>query len=188
MGPVNTNLWKHVGILSTQHSVVPSIPHPVQSDRCLYFVADPQRLLKNLWNCALVHQITITEETVSRYQLPVNLVNHVNVQQLIDLQQSNDLRVAHKLHSSHVRPSHYEQMRVHLAAQFFSRSTAAALETAVRLNLLPVEALTTACFLAFVNDWFDAVNARHKDQALLHNTQSTATDSLKMMLEVIKDL
>ena len=53
------------------------------------------------------------------------------------------------------------------------------METAVRLNLLPVEALTTAWFLAFVNDWFDAVNARQG---------SSAIDSLKMMLEVIKDL
>ena len=110
MGPVNTALWKHVGILSTRHSVVPSIPHPVQSDHCLYFVADPPHLLKNLWNCVLVHQITLTEEIVSRYQLPVNLVNHVYVQQLIDLQQSNELRVAHKLHSSHVRRSQYEKM------------------------------------------------------------------------------
>ena len=64
----------------------------------------------------LVHQITITEEIVRKYQLPVNLVNHVYVQQLIDLQQSNELRVAHKLHSSHVRPSQYEKMRVNLAA------------------------------------------------------------------------
>ena len=42
-------------------------------------------------------------------------------------------------------------------AQFFSRSTAR-----VNLDILPVEALTTAWFLNFVNDWFDAMNERKK--------------------------
>jgi len=72
---------------------------------------------------------------------PTNIVTHVYVQQLMDLQHSTELRVAHKLQACHTSPSHYEQMRVCLAAQFFSRSTAAAVETAVKLGLLPNEAL-----------------------------------------------
>jgi len=52
------------------------------------------------------------------------------------------------------------KMKVSYVAQFFSRSTAR-----VNLDILPVEALTTAWFLNFVNDWFDAMNARHKETA-----------------------
>ena len=82
----------------------------------------------------------------------------------------------------------FEKMRVCLAAQFFSHSTAAAIDTCVKLNLLPVEALTTAWsawFLGFVNSWFDAMNARHIDSALFRNQKK---EILHDMLSVIKDL
>ena len=186
MGPANTGLWRHVGIHSTRESIMPMIPHPARPGHSLYFVADPPHLLKNLWNCVLGHRIGLPDDIVTRHHLPSNIVSHVYVQQLMDLQQGAELRVAHKLQACHTSPSHYEKMRVCLAAQFFSRSTAAAVETSVKLGLLPNEALTTAWFIRAVNDWFDAMNARKKDHALLHNTSTAASASLKTMLEIIR--
>jgi len=188
MGPANTGLWRHVGIHSTRESVIPMIPHPARPGDSLYFVADPPHLLKNLWNCVLGHRIGLPDNVVTRHHLPTNIVTHVYVQQLMDLQQGSELRVAHKLQACHTSPSHYEKMRVCLAAQFFSRSTAAAVETAVKLGLLPNEALTTAWFIRAVNDWFDAMNARKKDHALLHNTSTVTSDSLKTMLEIVRHM
>jgi len=80
----------------------------------------------------------------------------------------------------------YEKMKVHYAAQFFSCSTAAAIQTCVNLAILPVEALTTAWFLNFVNDWFDAMNARHKESAQFQCQVTASTRAMTEMLHVIK--
>ena len=188
MGPVNTALWNHVGIQSMRNTLTPAITHPCDADRTLYFVADPPHLLKNLWNCVLAHRITINAETVKKHGLPSDVVTGTHVQQLKDLQQGHELRLAYKLKQCHVSPTQYEKMRVCLAAQFFSRTTAAAIQTCVQLELLPREALTTALFLNFVNDWFDAMNARHKDVALFRVKRTARTEALEEMLNVIKDL
>ena len=75
---------------------------------------------------------------------------------------------------------------MHYAAQFFSCSTAAAIQTCVNLAILPVEALTTAWFLNFVNDWFDAMNARHKESAQFQCQVTASTRAMTEMLHVIK--
>ena len=190
MGPANTGLWNHVGIESTRSSVIPAVTHPCNSsDRLLYFVADPPHLLKNLWNCLLVHQVNLSAQTVQRYNLPSDVVKgFVYVSQLLDAQNCHELRMAYKLKSCHVTPTQYDKMRVCLAAQFCSRSTAAAIQTCVNLDVLPVEALTTAWFLNFVNDWFDAMNARHKEGAQFRGKVTAGTHILEEMLQIIKDL
>lgn len=187
MGPVNVALWNEVGIRSTKTILIPYIPHPVSTDRDLYFMADPPHLLKNLWNCALVHTIKLNADVVSKYNLQCNVIDSGHVKRLISLQQGHALRLAYKLTESHTNPSQYEKMRVKLAAQFFSQSTAAALETCVKLELLPTDALTTAWFLRFVNKWFDSMNARHRDAGLFRGN-TAKSQSLQDMLFVIKDL
>ena len=184
MGSANTGLWRRAGIHSTRDSILPMIPHPARPADSLYFAADPPHLLKNLWNCVLMHRIGLPDDVVARHHLPSNTVSHTYIQQLMDLQQNAELRVAHKLQPCHTAP-HYEKMRVCLAAQFFSQSTAAALETSVKLGLLPHEALTTAWFVRAVNDWFDAMNARKSADAV-HNTPTAASVSLQIMLDVIR--
>lgn len=188
MGPVNTGLWNNVGIQSMRTSLTPAIQHPCVAHRTLYFAADPPHLLKNLWNCVLSHRITINSETVTKHGLPSDVVKAAYVQQLMDLQQGHELRLAYKLKQCHVTPTQYEKMRVHIAAQFYSQTTAAAIQTCVQLELLPREALTTAWFLNFVNDWFDAMNARHKDAALFRGKRTARTEALEEMLAVVKDL
>lgn len=183
MGPANTGLWGQVGIESSRNKLASSIPHPCCSERKLYFAADPPHLLKNLWSCVLAHRITLHEEIVQKYNLPSNVVTGIYVQQLMDQQNCQELRLAHKLQQCHVSPTQYEKMRVCFAAQFFSRSTAAAIVTCVNLNLLPPEALTTAWFLDFVNSWFDAMNARHRDAALFRGQRK---EILHDMLSVVK--
>lgn len=189
MGPANTALWNHAGIESTRSKVSSAVAHPYAADRLLYFIADPPHLLKNLWNCVLVHEVTLSPQTVQKYNLPSDVVKgFVYVSQLLDAQNSHELRLAYKLKSCHISPSQYEKMRVCFAAQFFSRSTAAAIQTCVNLEILPVEALTTVWFLNFVNDWFDAMNARHKEAAQFRGKETAGTQILLEMLHVIKDL
>ena len=189
MGPANTALWHHIGIESTRSKVTSAVLHPCAPDRSLYFIADPPHLLKNLWNCLLTHQVTLSPEIVAKHSLPSDTVKgFIYVNQLLDAENCHELRMAYKLKSSHVQPTQYEKMRVCLAAQFFSRSTAAAIQTCVNLDILPVEALTTAWFLSFVNDWFDAMNARHKEAAQFRGKETAGTQALKDMLVIIHDV
>jgi len=188
MGPVNTGLWRHVGIHSGRSHITTSIPHPFEPDRPLYFVADPPHLLKNLWNCVLTNGISLNPDIVTKYNLPSDVVSGDYVKQLLEMQQGRELRLAYKLKTSHVNPTQYEKMRVCLAAQFFSRSTAAAIQTCVNLELMPVDALTTAWFLNMVNDWFDAMNSKHKDSALLNGRHTAKNQALTDMLAIVKDL
>jgi len=189
MGPANTAVWNHTGIESTCSKLTAGVLHPCAADRTLYFIADPPHLLKNLWNCLLTHEVTLGSQTVQKYDLPSDAVKgYVYVSKLLDAQNSHELCMAYKLKSCHVTPSQYEKMRVCFAAQFFSRSTAAAIQTCVNLDILPTEALTTAWFLNFVNDWFDAMNARHKEAAQFYGKETAGTQVLKEMLVVIKDL
>ena len=188
MGPVNTGLWRHVGIQSGRSQITTSIPHPFEPDRPLYFLADPPHLLKNLWNCVITNGISLNPDIVKKYNLPSDVVSGDYVKQLLEMQQGRELRLAYKLKTSHVSPTQYEKMRVCLAAQFFSRSTAAAIQTCVNLELMPVDALTTAWFLNMVNDWFDAMNSKHKDSALLNGRHTAKKQALTDMLEIVKDL
>ena len=95
MGPANTGLWNHVGIQSTRSILTSAVVHPCAADRSLYFVADPPHLLKNLWKCVLTHEVTLGSPTVSKYNLPSDIVKgFVFVSQLIDAQNCRDLRVA----------------------------------------------------------------------------------------------
>lgn len=50
------------------------------------------------------------------------------IKSLVSIQKKNEIKMAFKLKDSHVNPSHYEKMRVALAAQVFSNSTASSLE------------------------------------------------------------
>jgi len=188
MGSSNTALWKHVSIKSNRIVLTEAIPHPSLSDRLLYFAADPPHLLKNIWNCVLTHRITLSPDIIARYGIPSNLVTGIYVHQLLHAQNCQELRMAPKLKECHVEPTQYQKMRVCLAAQFFSRTTAAAILTCVKFDKLPVEAVTTAWFLSLVNDWFDAINARYKEAALFRRRETAGKRALQEMLEVIQDM
>jgi hypothetical protein len=187
MGPINVGLWNEIGIKSMKTVTVPYVSHPCSPERHLYFLADPPHLLKNLWNCLLTHTVELTEDVVKKYSLPSRVIDSKHVKSVMDLQTGHSLRLAYKLNKSHINPTQYEKMRVSLAAQFLSRSTATALEVCVHKELLPVEALTTAWFLKFVNDWFDAMNARYK-QAGLFRSNIEKPSVLTEMLSVIQGL
>lgn len=187
MGPINVGMWNELGIKSMKTVIVPFVSHPCSPDQRLYFLADPPHLLKNLWNCLLTHTVELAEDVMHKYGLPSRIIDSKYVKSLMDLQAGHSLRLAYKLNKSHVNPTQYEKMRVSLAAQFLSRSTAAALEVCVRRDLLPVEALTTAWFLNFVNDWFDTMNARHK-QAAIFGSNIDKTSVLDEMLVIIQGL
>ena len=166
MGASNQAMWRVAGVASGRENLKFSIPHPFIPEQDLYFLADIPHLLKNIRNCLLAQDIVLPCDTVNEFELPCRVVSVKHVRKLIEIQDNSAFKIAPSLSLKHVEPKQFEKMKVNVAAQLLSHSTASALRFAVQQNLLPVDALTTAWFLDIVNEWFDAANARSRCEAL----------------------
>jgi hypothetical protein len=183
MGSSNQDMWKCIGIRSSRNNLTNFVSHPVRENSKLYFMADPPHLLKNIRNCLLAQSIVLPEKIVCIHSLPSKIVDLQHVRDLISIQEGMDLKVAPSLKQVHVNPGKFQKMKVNLAAQVLSHSTATALQLCVARKLLPEAALTTAWFLQTVNDWFDAMNARFP-LASLFKSSTGKVEMLKMVHEL----
>jgi hypothetical protein len=187
MGSSNRAMWKVVGVAAGRDSVKSSIVHPFFQEQDLYFLADVPHLLKNVRNCLLTQDIVLPASVLAEYDLPSAEVRMKHVSKLVELQENSDLKIAPSLSRHHVEPKQFQKMKVGLAAQLISHSTASALRFAVQADLLPQEALTTAWFLEFVNNWFDVANARCRSQGLFQSS-GAKVQTLLTMLEIAPKL
>ena len=190
MGAANQDLWKHVGIASTRTSLQNSIPHPCfdsNSTHCLYFMADVPHLLKSIRNCLLTQSIILPDFVMADANLQSNVVSLQPIKDLIAMQDNMTLKIAHKLKKIHVEPGNFQKMKVSIAAQLLSHSTASALKLCVGRGLLPQSALTTAWFVEAVNNWFDILNARFS-LASLFKSSTAKIEHLDYMIALFHDL
>jgi len=144
MAAVNQDMWKAVGVCSTRNTLQHFIQHPCNPQQRLYFMADPPHLLKNVRNCLLAQSIILPSSAVSAAELPTDTVTLDQVQNLVVLQRERELNLAPKLTKAHIAPGRYQKMRVDMAAQLMSHTTASALRFCESLKMLQPEALTTA--------------------------------------------
>lgn len=187
MGSANQDMWKCVGIRSSRDDLTNSITHPVREGCRLYFMADPPHLLKNIRNCLLAQSIVLPNDVVCINSLPSNIVSIQHVRDLITLQEGMELKLAPNLKQIHVDPGKFQKMKVNIAAQVFSHSTATAIRVCVVRKVLPEAALTTAWFLQTVNDWFDAMNARFP-LASMFKSSTAKVETLTMVYELFHSL
>jgi hypothetical protein len=187
MGASNRAVWKVAGIVANRDRVQSSIPHPSYPEQDLYFFADIPHLLKNIRNCLLVNDILLPNETVKEFELRSKTVSISHIRKLIEIQEKSNFKLAPSLSRKHVEPKQYEKMKVNIAAQLLSHSTASALRYAVHDKLLPAEALTTAWFIELVNSWFDAANARRRCEALFTKS-GFKISALLQMTELVPKL
>jgi hypothetical protein len=110
-----------------------------------------------------------------------------HIRKIVELQENSDFKIAPCLSPKHVDPKQFEKMKVNVAAQLLSHSTASATRFAVHEKLLPADALTTAWFVDVVNSWFDAANARSRREAL-YSKSGAKIKSLLLMMEIIPKL
>ena len=135
---------KKAGVTADQ----PYFSHPV-TKQPVYVIPDPPHCLKNARNALRRHDIMYAQGRFARW---------ADFVQLVDLECSRELRAAPKLSREHVELPIGRNMSVKLAAQTFSRSSAAAIRTYVRLGDMCEAALSTADFMERVNDAFDCAN------------------------------
>ena len=172
MGACNQAMWNSAGVYVNSVHIKNCVDHPHFANQQLYFLADIPHLLKNIRNCLLANNILLPLDVVTTNSLPNNTVSVEPVHQLVELQNKTNLKIAPSLTAAHIKPGQYEKMKVSIAAQFFSRSTASALRFLSEHGSVHENSLTTAWFLDFINAWFDACNARFSKAALFPQSQA----------------
>lgn len=187
MGSANRALMRSFGIICVRDcKVVNKIPHPCNKDEFLYFMHDVPHIVKNLW-ASLVrgNMIHLGENIAKKFQLPSQDVTVEHVKKLIAFQENKDLKLAPKLKSSHVSPTHFEKMKVSGALTFFSHSVSSALKYLVECEGYDKDLLTTAWFIEMINRWFDIMSSRHPVMALSKINEFSYEKAISHLEEVV---
>ncbi|XP_023212642.1 uncharacterized protein LOC111615469 [Centruroides sculpturatus] len=150
--------------------------------------ADPPHLLKNMWMSLQNNIVKLSPDILENEGLPSSEVKFAHVVNLWELQRKDDLKLLYHLEEGDIRPSHFQKMDVGRAVRFFSVKTAAALETAVALKLLPPDALSTAWFVRLFCQWFQIMSARTQLKSVTANNFDTKKKLMDSFVEVISTL
>jgi len=121
------------------------------SDHVVHVIYDVPHLLKSLRNNFLKYDIKFENNFVGSWK---------HIVQFYELDRANPIRLAPRLTDRHVEVNNQTKMRVCLAAQVFSHSVAAGLQTRVLTKELPAAAVQTASFLEKIDTLFDVLNSR----------------------------
>lgn len=148
MGGGNLGLWKEFGISVSRYGQYRvCCPHPCNTSKHLFFMADVPHLLKNLRNHLTRRQVIyLPDDVVQKNMLPTNEVKIEYAEQLVKLDSTSELKMAPHLKSASVDPGHFEKMKVGLAFSLFNNDTAAALRLLVEGGIMNRYALATAWF------------------------------------------
>lgn len=134
----------------------------VLNDHEIFAMPDVCHLLKNLKASMLSQDVFLPLAYAEQENLPTNVVKGSYVKSLWDFEISHNLekRLLHHLRKQDMEPSNFDKMNVGAAVRFFSPKTSGALKTAVQLQILPQEALTTAEFILLIHQWFTLVSSQ----------------------------
>ncbi|CAI6376092.1 unnamed protein product, partial [Macrosiphum euphorbiae] len=145
MGSSNQRLWKHWNITAGKYcKVTNSIPHPIDSNRKLFVIADVPHLFKNIKNMLMTNKVLfISKEIQEKYELPTNIVCSDHIQDIINYQDQLHFHLAPKLSQDDLVPSHFQKMKVGKSTNVISHDVCSALRYLAD-ELSKPEYLTTA--------------------------------------------
>ena len=110
------------------------------------FFPIPPHLLKSMRNTLYQHDIVYHECFTAQW---------IFIEKFYEEDSQRNCRLAPKLTQKHVSLPPFGKMKVKLAAQVFSNSVAAAIETYTGVGALPMEAMSTSIFCRHMNKLFD---------------------------------
>ncbi|KAL4135467.1 hypothetical protein QTP88_007073 [Uroleucon formosanum] len=99
-------------------------PYFTVNGKEIVYLFDPPHLLKSTRNMFFKHHFSIDDE----------LTDNKDIIQFYNEDSKLNLRLAPKLTHAHINPGPFEKMRVYLAAQIFSESVAAGMNTHVEIS------------------------------------------------------
>jgi len=110
---------------------------------------DMLHLMKNARNNLLSYDFIIDGKVV--------LFQHIK--ELYDLEQKSVLRLVPKLTKAHVELNNFKKMNVRLATQVLSRSVGVVIQSYIKFEKMPNEAVETARFVERIDRLFDIMNS-----------------------------
>ena len=116
----------------------------------VYLLFDLPHIIKNLRNNLMNYDIIADGQTASFNVL----------RKMYELEKTSSLRLCPKLTDGHFYLKPFKKMKVSLATQVLSHSTAAAIKTYVHFGKLDKFALQTATFVEKIDRLFDILNSR----------------------------
>jgi hypothetical protein len=161
MGSSNRALWNCFNVGYTRNAkkevvVRNKIPHPVDPDRSLFFLADVPHLFKNIKTSFIKGtNIHLPSDVTLAHSIPEASVSVKPLSDLVAFQSDKELKLAPKLTANSLKVSHFNKMRVDVACQVLSPSVAAALRYMVENEGWDEDVLTTAWFVDLVAKWFN---------------------------------
>ena len=134
---------------------------------CFY---DPPHLIKSVRNNFMKYDFVTDEGHVS--------FKHVKT--FYEKDSKLPLRMCPKIRPKHIELTNFSKMRVCLATQLLSHSTAAALMTYISINELPPEANATAAFIERMDQLFDTLNSTTRFCKIKPHRNAMSRDTLHM--------
>lgn len=144
-GPNNRKFYKLLNV--SEHN-----PFTIYNSQKIYCFYDFPHLIKSLRNLLLKSDLETLDGKISFDVF----------KEIYNLESENIAKTCLKFTSAHLAPNAFEKMRVSLATQVFSRTSAAAIKTAHQLNCLQYTselAQATQMFTIKINDLFDSMNS-----------------------------
>lgn len=192
MGPINRVMWNAFQIGVSRYSTIQnSIPHPQDTTRRLFFLADAPHLLKNLKNSLLSNKvITLPENFRTLYNLEFPTVECEHLNDLLQLQENVELKLTPKININDLNCNTFGKMKVNKARNMFSSDVSSALKFLAK-EKSKTEYMSTAWFINMAWKWFTVVTARSPKVALGIMEDETSLEKYNdtvLFLENIIDL
>jgi len=161
--------------------VSPSRPYFYVNEQVIYMF-DPPHLLKSTRNMFFKHNFIDGENYIDNK----HLIHFYNEDSKLNI------RTAPKFTHAHIYPGPFEKMRVYLAAQVFSHTVAAAMQTYQSLGKLSFDSLQTIQFIEKMDNLFDIFNSsktpNSKDFRRPFKNTSNQREYLLMMVSFFENL
>lgn len=144
-GGGNVGLWKKLDISCSRSEINNSFKHPITGNN-VYVFADAPHMLKLLRNWFIDFGFVLSNGKILKKDKVYELLHKTNT----------EISPNFKLSELHFDCSKTERMKVSLAAELFSHTTATCLK---RYFPNDEEASSLADFIDLVNKWFDVMNS-----------------------------
>lgn len=145
--------------LSNNLNITPSRPYFEINNKKIFYIFDPPHLLKSTRNMFFKHSFKVDQ----------NIIDKKYVVSFYKEDSNCNLRLAPKLTNQHIYPNAFQKMRVYLAAQLFSATVGAGLETYLALNKLPSDSRPTIEFIKNMDKLFDIFNSYKRPNSKDYN-------------------
>lgn len=183
------SIWYwHIGV-SRGSAIENSIPHPINNNRRLFFLADGPHLLKNLKTYLVNNKLFIIEDVMHDNNINFSYVKIDHLKELLEIEENLIFKLSRKVKKDDLRNDRFNKMKVNKAKQILSIEISSSLKF-IADQKDKKEYITTAWFIEVVSKWFSLITSRNPQVALGDNgtekSHNAYTKAVQFLYSVIK--